>query len=167
VAPLLAHCNFPADWRVVLTLPAWAQGLHGRAERQAFRCLQDRDAAPAVTDALCRLVLLGMLPALYERDLPAFGEALFDFNARVGEAFAGVQGGVYAHPRLAEVVSFIRNQDVNGVGQSSWGAAIFAIVADEEQASSLARRVREHFALAAEEVLVTAACNSGATVTHF
>ena len=119
VAPLLARHDFPESWRVVLVVPGWAQGLHGTAERQAFQQLLDAGATSATTDALCRLVLLGMLPALLERDLTAFGEALYEFNARVGEAFAPVQGGVYAHPRLTELVAFIRTQGTRGVGQSS------------------------------------------------
>jgi len=164
VAPLVARCDFPADWRIVLIVPAWAQGLHGSRERQAFQQLLDQGSTPATTDLLCRLALLGMLPALAERDLSAFGEALYDFNARVGAAFAPVQGGVYAHPRLAELVTFIRQQGVAGVGQSSWGAAIFAVVADDDSAAELARRLRERFGLTAAEVICTSASNTGAVV---
>jgi beta-RFAP synthase len=163
VAPLLARHPFPEDWRVVLVLPGWAQGLHGSAERQAFQQLLEAGNGAATTDALCRLALLGMLPALLERDLAAFGEALYEFNARVGAAFAPAQGGVYAHPRLTELVAFIRSQGAHGVGQSSWGPAIFAVVA-EDAAADLARRIGQRFALAAEEVLVTAACNRGAII---
>ena len=51
----------------------------------------------------CRLVLLGMLPALVERDFDSFGEALYDFNRRVGEMFRPWQGDLYAHPRVSAV----------------------------------------------------------------
>src|SRR5262249_20423790 len=91
IGPLLAHLSFPAAWPILRVSGAGAPGLHGAPEREAFGRLP---AMPdALTDALCRLVLLGMLPALQARDLQAFGEALHDFNARVGEAFASVQGG--------------------------------------------------------------------------
>jgi len=163
VAPLVARHDFPEIWQVLLILPAWAQGLHGTAERQAFQQLLDTGTAAATTDALCRLALLGLLPALVERDLAGFGEALHEFNARVGEAFAPVQGGVYAHPRLAELVAFLRAQGARGVGQSSWGPAIFAVWT-EDAAADLARRVRERFGLSAAEVFVTTACNRGALV---
>jgi beta-RFAP synthase len=162
VAPLLVRMDFPEAWRIVLMLPAWAQGLHGPAEREAFRRLQQQGFPAATTDALCRLTLLGMLPALVERDLSAFGEALHEFNARVGDAFAPAQGGTYAHPRLAEVVEFIRQQGVAGTGQSSWGPTVFAVAGDEAQAANLARRLRQQFALADGEVLVTAANCAGA-----
>ncbi|MBY0528372.1 MAG: hypothetical protein K2R98_33585 [Gemmataceae bacterium] len=166
LAPLAARVDFPAQWRIVLTVPGWSQGMHGKRERQAFQHLLDQGSTTDATSALCRLTLLGMLPALVERDLAAFGEALYDFNARVGEAFASVQGGVYAHARLADVVAFVRQQGVTGVGQSSWGATIFAVVADDDRANDLAVRIRKRFLLSDSEVICTAANNTGATLTR-
>jgi beta-RFAP synthase len=165
VAPLLARHDFPEPWPVVVVLPTWAQGLHGAAERQAFGQLLESGTASTTTDALCRLALLGMLPALVERDLEAFGEALYEFNARVGQAFATVQGGTYAHPRLAELVSFIRQQGIRGIGQSSWGPTIFAVAANDGVAADLAQSIRKQFELSNSEVFITAACNSGAKIT--
>jgi beta-RFAP synthase len=162
LAPLVARADFPQSWRVVLVLPPWEKGLHGKAETQVFERLAQEKAEPAFTDRLCRLVLLGMLPALAEHDLETFGEALFDFNARAGQAFAPVQGSVYASPRVAEVVVFIRKKGIRGVGQSSWGPAVFAITADEDRAGHLAQRIRSRFAFENRAVLVTSACAHGA-----
>jgi beta-RFAP synthase len=164
LSPLVARVAFPEAWRVVLALPRQAPGLHGPDEQEAFRRLAESGAAPVPTDVLCRLVLLGMLPALAAGDLQAFGEALLDFNARVGEAFARVQGGPYAGPRVAELVAFLRGQGVRGVGQSSWGPTVFAVTGDEERAAGVAARVRQQFGLSTDEVFVTGACNRGAAV---
>jgi beta-RFAP synthase len=164
LAPLVARAPFPEDWRVVLVLTRWGIGLHGSEESEAFQRLQSQHLDLSTTDTLCRLVLLGMLPALAERDLDTFGEALYELNVRVGQAFASVQGGTYADPRIAGLVAWIRNQGVRGVGQSSWGPAVFAIVHDQERAQDLAVRLRESFGLEAKQVEVTAACNGGATV---
>jgi beta-RFAP synthase len=160
VAPLVARLAFPEDWRIVLILPPWGKGLHGATESQAFRNLTSPQDL-ATTDALCRVVLLGMLPALAEQDLPAFGEALYDFNRRVGEAFRRVQGGIYSHAETADVVAFVRQQGIRGVGQSSWGPAIFAVVQDADKGENLRRQLMERFAFAGE-VVVTAASNVGA-----
>ncbi len=164
VAPLAARAAFPEAWRVVLVLPPWGRGLHGAAESQALGRLDAERWPLERTDALCRLVLLGMLPALAESDVAGFGEALYDFNRRVGEAFRPAQGGVYAHPRCAELVDCVRRQGVPGVGQSSWGPAVFAVTGDEDRAGHLARELRQAFGLAPEEVLVTQGCNGGAEV---
>jgi len=162
IAPLVARVAFPEAWRLVLVVPPWGQGLHDHAESLAFHQLAGQPAYPGRADALCRLVLLGMLPALVERDLEAFGEAVYDFNRRVGEVFARAQGGTYASPRVAELVAFVRHQGVRGAGQSSWGPTVFAVAEDADRAEDLARRIRTRFALADAEVFSTRACNSGA-----
>lgn len=162
VAPSVARADFPEPWRVVLVLPPWAQGLHGEGEVLAFERLR---AEPELTDRLCRLVLLGMLPALIERDLEAFGEAVYEFNRRVGEVFAPVQGGCYAHARVADLVASLRREGVRGVGQSSWGPGVFALAGDDEQAAALVRTVRARAALQAHEVIVCRGSNQGAQVS--
>jgi beta-RFAP synthase len=165
VAPLIARAPFPDSWRVVLVLQAGSTGCHGLAEAQAFEHVAGRGAALARTEALCRLVLLGMLPALAEGDIEAFGEAVYDFNARVGEAFAPVQEGTYAGPQVAELVAFVRHQGVRGVGQSSWGPTVFALTESQERADDLVTRIRQHFRLGQAEVFATPVCNGGAEVS--
>jgi beta-RFAP synthase len=158
ISPLVARVEFPQDWRLVLVLPAGSKGIHGHGESQFFQELLTQGADLAWTESLCRLVLLGMLPALAERDLPAFGEALHDFNRRVGDMFARAQGGPYAG-MLGEIVAFVRQQGVTGVGQSSWGPTLFAVTEGGHQAAYLADRIRDRFQLRPGEVIVTAACN--------
>jgi beta-ribofuranosylaminobenzene 5'-phosphate synthase len=164
VSPLLARVPFPEEWRVVVAVADSDAGRHGAEERAAFRRLLD-EGCPQDTDALCRLVLLGLLPALLERDLAGFGECLHDFNARAGAAFASVQGGTYASPQVAELVAFVRQLGVRGVGQSSWGPAVFAVVADKERASDLLDRVRRQFGGSAALSFVTRGVNMGAELT--
>jgi beta-ribofuranosylaminobenzene 5'-phosphate synthase len=162
ISPLIARVPFPESWRIVLVIPPWGTGLHGQEESDAFRQLH---ALPLQqTEKLCRLLLLGLLPALTERDLAAFGEALFDFNHSAGQAFAAIQHGVYAGPRIAELIEFIHRQGIAGVGQSSWGPTVFAIVEDESRGAELARRIRDTFALEENEIIVTTACNQSAVV---
>jgi beta-RFAP synthase len=176
LAPLVVRQPFPETWRVVVALiihpssrsddehqeKKTTAGLHGCDEVEAFARLTADPAASARTETLCRLVLLGLLPALAERDVDAFGEALYEFNWRVGEAFATVQGGVYGSARVAEMVMFLRGQHVRGVAQSSWGPAVFAVVAEADRAQHLAAGLRRRFALEDSAVWVTAACNHGA-----
>jgi beta-ribofuranosylaminobenzene 5'-phosphate synthase len=165
LAPLVARLAFPEDWPLLLVLPARLQGLHGLREVEAFRQLAAQPAVKRRTDALCRLVLLGLLPALAERDLSAFGEALYEFNRLVGEMFQPIQGGVYAHPGSAAMVSFLRRLGIRGVGQSSWGPTLFAVTADTGQAAAMAEKLRREFGLAPAEVLITTAANEGARLT--
>jgi beta-RFAP synthase len=159
ISPLVARVDFPDEWRLVIGLPAAVQGLHGAAESRAFGGGVSTTLQTA--DALCRLVLLGMLPALESRDLRAFGEALYDFNRRAGDLFRAAQGGIYADARIAEAVAFLRRSGVAGVGQSSWGPATFAVV-EADEAPEVARRWSKWWGPAGGEVWVTEAQNRGA-----
>lgn len=161
LAPLLMRLDFPQDWRVVLIRPRTLEGLAGEREVQAFTAL-----APiprGVSAHLCQLVLLGMAPALVEQDLDGFGQSLYELQRGVGECFAAAQGGIYADPLLERIVDHVRGTGVKGVGQSSWGPSLYAIVRDEAQAAQLAADVQRQFDLhKLGEVLVTQADNHGA-----
>jgi beta-RFAP synthase len=160
-APLLVRYDFPEDWHILLATSRGIQGTHGRPEVDAFAALTNHEREDQITEKLCRLVLLGMLPALASVDMAAFGEAVYDFNRRVGETFRPIQGGVYAHPRVEEIVKILRGAGVKGVGQSSWGPTVFAIVAREQ-----AQEMRDWIARDQDlDVIVTSACNHGAIVS--
>jgi beta-RFAP synthase len=153
LAPLIVLAEFPADWRIVLLTPKVESSWHGDRERAAFAAMN----AAQADDALCRLVLLGMLPALAEHDLPSFGEALHEYNRRSGEPFRSSQGGAFA-PESAAVIDWLRGQEIAGVGQSSWGPTVFAVVEDAERAAAVAESAQKRLRAAVE---VTAARNRG------
>lgn len=163
IAPLLHHEDFPEQWGILLITPHELQGTHGPGEMDAFNVLANQNADDRTTEVLCRLVLLGMLPAIVGEDLASFGEALYDFNRRVGMMFRHVQGGIYAHPRIEDVLKTLREMGVKGVGQSSWGPTIFA-VAEMDRIPELRKRLIDKRIIATEEAIITRACNSGASV---
>jgi beta-ribofuranosylaminobenzene 5'-phosphate synthase len=160
ISPLLVRHDFPEDWQILLILPRDAVGVHGRREAKAFADLLQQPPDDRTTESLCRLVLLGLLPALLERDLRTFGEALYDFNRRAGEIFRPVQGGIYAHPAIEGIAKVLRDAGVKGVGQSSWGPTFFAVVAVEEVAA-IRQRLMMNAEIAREDLMVTSARNEG------
>ena len=105
-----------------------------------------------------------MLPALAERNLAAFGEALHEYNARAGEPFRAAQGGPYV-AETTELIAWLRGQGVRGVGQSSWGPTVFAVVGSETQAHALLELARRQ-CCEAVAVAITAARNRGAALTR-
>ena len=153
VSPLVGRFDFPEEWGIVLASPEPASGWHGIREREALASL---GPSPAETAILCRLVLMNLLPALASRDFDAFGEALFEFNARVGDVFAPVQGGRYSSPAVASCIEGLRALGVKGVGQSSWGPTVFAIVK---------REVAEDIAKKANAPAVVAGASKGSSLS--
>ena len=139
VSPLVARFEFPCNWSVVLLSPPVEARWHGSNEREAFTRLTH---LPTVTNQLCRIAITGLIPAVVRSDLELFGEALYEFNALAGDAFAPVQGGRYSSPIVADCIRRLRAFGVCGVGQSSWGPTIFAIV-NEADADQVRRRFHD------------------------
>jgi beta-ribofuranosylaminobenzene 5'-phosphate synthase len=158
---LVVRRRFPEAWSIVVALPPTPPGLQGPDELAAFAVLAHGDSVLSQTDAMCRLLLLGILPALEERDLPAFGEALRDYNRRAGEMFRALQGGQYTQPLTSALVDFLGQQGIAAAGQSSWGPATFAIV-ERDRAEWVQEALARHFGLEPAHVIRTSADNQGA-----
>jgi beta-ribofuranosylaminobenzene 5'-phosphate synthase len=146
-APLVARLPMPNLWRCVLAVPPGEPGVSGSAERSAFASLP----APPAQDAerIAHVVLMQLLPALAESDFGAFGAALTEIQAINGRWFAPVQGGPYAPGPSATIVQALTSWRATGVGQSSWGPAVYAIASDPEKSAALVRRLRTTFPEAA------------------
>jgi len=163
LSPLVARHDFPASWQIVLMVPQGLRGVAGEEELQIFAELPDIPVS--LTAEVCRWTLLGLLPALVDRDCQAFGEALFHIQQHVGKCFTSSQGGTYADRALASIVAFVRSQGVAGVGQSSWGPAMYAVMPSASDARLLAAAVRSRFGLSDSEVQVVDADNEGTTIS--
>jgi beta-RFAP synthase len=138
--PLVARLPFPASWRCVVAIPEAPAGISGEAEHAAFAELprpEERDV-----ERVAHLVLMALLPALVEGELAAFGAALTEIQEITGRWFASVQGGTFAPGASAELVALMARLGAPGVGQSSWGPAVYGIVDGADAGARLAGRVR-------------------------
>jgi beta-RFAP synthase len=161
--PLLVRIPFPEDWPILVVQPGGVRGLHGWDECRAFSELPPTDER--VTDRLCRIVLLDLLPAVLEHDLPSFGAALSELQAHVGSLFAPAQGGIYATPHAATIVEELRRTGFVGIGQSSWGPTLYAFSQQPlDDVTVLADRLRRRWTGGDVSLLVTTANNQGATL---
>lgn len=139
VAPLLARLPFPDAWRCIVAVPRGQPGLAGDQEAAAFARLPAPDAGEV--ERVAHLVLMQLLPALAEADLSGFGTALGEVQRITGGWFAPAQGGVFAPGETRELVQRLRAWGAVGVGQSSWGPAVYGIVGDAAAARALVGRV--------------------------
>jgi beta-ribofuranosylaminobenzene 5'-phosphate synthase len=139
IAPLLARFAMPPHWRCLVAVPAGARGMSGEAETAAFEQLSappDREV-----ERVSHLVLMQLLPALVEADLRSFGEALSAVQRITGAWFAAQQGGIFAPGLTAQLVADMTAWGAAGVGQSSWGPAVYGFVDSSEAGRELAERV--------------------------
>ena len=135
--PVIARLPFPEDWRVLLILDTAKDGLHGADEIEAFRALPPFPTASA--GEICRQVLMGAMPALIERDLPAFGAAISQIQALIGAYFAPAQGGIFTSRRVEKAADRLAQAGAVGIGQSSWGPTGFAFAPSAEAAREMVR----------------------------
>ncbi len=117
--PLLLWQPFP-DWELLIVIPRCTH-ISGETEIQLFKtlCPQPRSTA----EQLSHLILLKLLPAIFEEDRHAFGSAINGvqtFGWKKVEIDA--QGSI-----LQRTLDFLRANGAVGAGVSSWGPAIFAL----------------------------------------
>lgn len=162
VSPLEARLDLPPQWRFVLLQPQAPQGLAGQAEQDAFATLPPVPAE--VTAELIKEVRESLLPAAAGGDFETFSRSVYDYGRVAGLCFAKLQGGPYNGARLQQLVDLIRDAGVTGVGQSSWGPTLFAILPDEVQARQFVAHLAAAPACRGVRFSITAANNSGARI---
>lgn len=141
VAPLLARLPFPSSWRCIVAVPHATPGMSGTAEEEAFT--QIPPPPQDEVERVAHLALMALLPAVADGDVLAFGTALNAIQTMTGRWFAPVQGGTFAPGPSDELVRRMTEWGVPGIGQSSWGPAVYGIVDGEEAGLRLADRVRD------------------------
>ena len=159
---LISAIPLPESWRFVLACPTTDEGLHGSDETVAFEKLPP--VPRQTTDQLCRLALLEMIPAARDDCFDVFSEALYRYGLLAGSCFASQQGGPFANERTSQMVETIRGLGVEGVGQSSWGPTVFALVRDPARADRLVEQLRALSCATDLELTVAAPSNHGAQV---
>jgi predicted sugar kinase len=166
-AGLNASCGFAA------MTPAELAACMGRGQRSAVGSygfyhggliIEDGKSAEAVTRRLWTLVERRVAPAARQGDFAAFSAGLYDFGLEAGMCFAPWQGGPFASSQLAVWVETIRAMGVTGVGQSSWGPTIFALLPDHPAAKAFANEFLTRHATESIHSLITPPNNTGATI---
>jgi beta-RFAP synthase len=141
LSPLLSCVRLPESWRFAVFVTQTRGVWHGPREEHAFDSTRTQTRANH-TDVLCRLALTAILPAAVSGDLPAFGEAVHEFNRLAGEPFARSQGGTYSSPVVEDVILRLKQLGAAGAGQSSWGPAVFAVVESHDRAAWLIKQLQ-------------------------
>ena len=161
--PVLFRHPFPEEWYFVVVVPEVEAGFSGAREQRAFQTLPP--APPTLVEKISRLVLMKMLPALVERDIACFGQALSEIQQLVGDCFAPVQGSRYADPLSERLIDHLLDKGAAGAGQSSWGPVVYALVDGESQALLLETEVQGFLASHGKgQTFCTRADNRGARV---
>jgi beta-ribofuranosylaminobenzene 5'-phosphate synthase len=137
--PLIFRQPFPENWKFVVAIPCVKKGLAKTEEKNAFAKVPPMPKE--VVGKICWLIMMKLLPSLVERDIKGFGDALTNVQIIVGDCFADVQGGTFSSLAAKEIIDFMKACGAYGVGQSSWGPAVYGLVQDRVQAKLLHSKV--------------------------
>ena len=160
--PLIYRQPFPTEWRFIVAVPNLEEGLSNSEENHAFEKLTKMPSEDV--GQICRLIMLKLLPAIAEHDIESFGDALTKIQVLTGNHFAQAQGGTYSSPAAAECIEFMKKAGAYGVGQSSWGPALYAVVKQEE-AKAMLSKVKAYLRKGVGgEAFIAKANNRGATI---
>ncbi|MBW2368550.1 MAG: GHMP kinase [Deltaproteobacteria bacterium] len=137
-AVILRH-PFPDDWYFVIVIPEKEKLISGAKESAALK-----KAAPSIklSEEICRLILMNLLPALYEKDIEVFGRTLTEIDRRNGMFFQNAQGGMYTAKMADAILEGLMEAGAHGAGQSSWGPGIYGL-AKKEHSGKVAKHMNE------------------------
>jgi beta-ribofuranosylaminobenzene 5'-phosphate synthase len=160
--PLIYRQPFPSEWRFIVALPNLKEGLSNSEENHAFDKLNKMQADDV--GQICRLIMLKLLPSIAEQNIENFGNALTKIQILTGNHFAQAQGGTYASPTATEFIEFLKKAGTYGVGQSSWGPALYGVVKQEE-AKAVLSKVKAYLREGVGgQAFIAKANNKGATI---
>ncbi|MDA7875157.1 hypothetical protein N9A77_00185 [bacterium] len=135
LAPLDFQVDFPSTWRIVTIISRRSPGLSGNQELDAFAKLPQ--TTQEERHKMIEIVRNQVLPGLLKTDLDTFGDGIFEFGRRSGMMFEKIQNGPYYGAEAESLVNKIRELGIRGVGQSSWGPCIFAVLNNDSEADHL------------------------------
>jgi beta-ribofuranosylaminobenzene 5'-phosphate synthase len=153
---------FPSSWHFVLVIPEKKVGLSGEQEKEAMGYVSP---SRRISEEICRLTMMQLLPALIDEDLEKFGDAVSEIDIRTGTFFKPVQGGIYSEKSSYGIIRHMIESGAAGAGQSSWGPAVYGL-AHENEAHLLADKMRDFLERKniTGDVIITQARNRGAKI---
>lgn len=116
--------DFPDEWKFVIVIPDKKKGLSGKQEKEAMRYVS---SSKKISEEICRLVMMKLLPSFVEKDIEGFGSALSDIDHKTGLFFVPVQGGIYSEKLSYKIIDHLLVSGAYGAGQSSWGPAVYGL----------------------------------------
>ena len=160
--PITVRQDFTENWRIILLINSREKGIHGQKEYNAFKTL--KPFPNDLSEKLCRLVNMVILPSLIEKNFKDFSSAIGQLQKIVGTHFSPIQGGVYSNPDIANIMNYVEKNNFMGVGQSSWGPTGFILTDSDTTAHKLVKDIRNNFICKDLQIEIIKGRNKGSIV---
>lgn len=154
--PLLASYDFPEDWDIVLVIPNLEAGASGKKEVNIF---QENCPIPLQeVQKLSHIILMKMMPAVLEKDLDSFGDAL---NQIQTTGFKKIEMELQ-DDLINQILNDMRHAGAVGAGMSSFGPTLFAVT--QNNSKDVLKAAQEAMECQGGLSMITRAQNTGARV---
>ncbi len=152
---LYLRLRFPENWRFIVVIPE-GRGLSEEEENRVFAA--DEDIPESLIHEASYHLFVEIIPSLIEEDIEGFSMGLEKLQLIVGKMFSRYQGGVFSKNSQI-IVDVLKKLGVKGVGQSSWGPAVYGVIPPGENAEEVKTRVSR---IVNGDVLIVDPDNQGA-----
>lgn len=161
--PILFKEKIPEDWCFIIIIPSInKEKMSGKKEIKTFKELKKMDITTSAEN--CHHLLLGMLPALKEKDIKRFSYHLNKIEDNVADYFSEIQSGRYTSDYGEEIISFLEDNNILGRGQSSWGPTLYALLENKKRAKKIKNDILNKFKTKIDKIFITEAANEGAEI---
>ena len=144
VPPLIFQSALPKNWFFVVAVPEESRLKIAKLREKEDEILGNLKVMPKeLSDELSRLVLVKLMPAFVEKDLKGFGEALTEFNQKLGRFWKDYQEGTYCNQVVEEGVKLMLRRS-SCACQTSWGPTFYSIVKGESEAKRLTEELKQY-----------------------
>jgi len=133
---LLLSLNVPREWRVVLCIPQGRRGLSEKDEEPILSKVR-----PHPKQDMLYALFTKLITAIPLRDYRSFAKALTKLQVLTGEYFSKYQGGIFCCDESKELARMLERSGALGVGQSSWGPAVYGFVDSAKKARHIASEI--------------------------
>jgi beta-ribofuranosylaminobenzene 5'-phosphate synthase len=158
-AAVIAHHDFPQNWKILLAIPEVPKGANGQQEVDIFK--KYCPVPPAEVHELCYQILVRILPSVVEEDLDEFGAAI----NRIQEiGFKRIEV-MLQHPLVRSLMEEMRAAGAACAGLSSFGPTVYAIT--DTHARDIEAAAYDVMRCVGGEVLITSARNEGARIRAY
>lgn len=152
-APVLLRKDFP-DWDIVVAIPE-QKGASSKKEVNIFR---EKCPIPLQeVEKLSHIILMQMLPALFEKDIVTFGKSINSIQ-EIGFKKREVE----LQPLSVHLMQALRDGGAYGAGMSSFGPTVYAFGEDAKNLEKIAKE----FLGEKVKVFITKARNEGARIEN-
>ncbi len=140
--PITASMAYwPRDWRVVLIVPATTVIVAGEQEA---KMLDEIGSKPnPYRDEMFFLATRALDIICSTPDFESLMQVIEEYTSFAATLFVAQQGGPYNGPQVTEAVQSAKRVGLRGVGQSSWGPAVFGFAPEEVAANRMVKELRQ------------------------